>query len=132
MESQQCLHTGLVSLLRVTLIISIEYVRGHKFLGVYFDALGLQWNHHIYYIKDSTVNKINLLKSISHHKWGADREILLKLYITLIRSHPDYCSICYDACCKSRINKLNAIQNTCLVTSLLPKQLATAAHSRNM
>ena len=94
--------------------INIEYVREHKFLGVYFDAPGLQWKHHIHYIKDSSVSKINLLKSKSHHKWGADREILLKLYITLVRSRLDYGAIFYDTCCKTHIDKLNVIQNTCL------------------
>ena len=94
--------------------INIEYVREHKFLGVYFDAPGLRWKHHIHYIKDSSINKINLLKSISHHKWGADRQMLLKLYIALVRSRLDYGSIFYNTCCKSHIDKLNVIQNTCL------------------
>jgi hypothetical protein len=93
---------------------AIEYVEQHKFLGLMLDSPGLMWKPHINYIKERCISGVNLLKSISHHHWGADRKILLKLYRALVLSKLDYGCILYDTCAKSYLDKLNVIQNNCL------------------
>ena len=85
--------------------VIIEYVQQHKFLGVVLDSPSLTWKSHINYIKETSVKRINLLKSISHHQWGSDRNTLLKLYVTLVRSRLDYGAVFNDTCCESTIKK---------------------------
>ena len=96
----------------------IEFVREHKYLGLYFDAPRLNWSRHISYLRTSCLGKINLLRSISGSSWGADRHILLMFYISLIRSKLDYGSIFYESASKTTLDALSVIQNVCLRTAL--------------
>ena len=92
----------------------IEFVSNYKYLGIIFDKPRLTWVPQIKYIINKCIPKMNILKSVSNHHWGADREVLLKLYKSLIRSILDYGSIFYMTASKTHLNKLNKIQNNCL------------------
>ena len=70
--------------------VNIEFVPSHKIIGMMLDSPGFTWKNHINYVKSTCLPRINLLRSISHHHWGADRKMLLKLYVMLIRSRLDY------------------------------------------
>ena len=57
---------------------------------------------------------LNLIKCLSSINWGADREVLLKLYESLILSKMDYGCTIYSAARKSHLIVLDRIQNTAL------------------
>ena len=94
--------------------VPIEYVKTYKYLGMIFDAPGLKWKNHIDYIRDTSLSRINILKCISAKQWGADRNVLCRLYKSLIRSKLDYGSMFYSAANQTYIQKLDTIQNTCI------------------
>ncbi|KAJ8910997.1 hypothetical protein NQ315_011262 [Exocentrus adspersus] len=51
-------------------------------------------------------NAHNILKTFCHHTWGADPNITLLFYNTLVKSTMDYGSIWYD--CRSAISKIKS------------------------
>ena len=93
---------------------NIEFVKEFKFLGIIFDAPRCTWNKHIANLKFSTINSLNLLSNISGRDWGADRETLLLLYRSLIRSKLDYGAVFYSSAATTNLNKLDVIQTSAL------------------
>lgn len=91
----------------------IEYVQNNKFLGLIIDNK-LNWKSHIQNLKTESMKRMNLLKTLAHHKWGADRETLLKLYNAIIRSRLDYGSIVFRNAKPSYLKILDPIQNTAI------------------
>ena len=67
----------------------IPVVNEYKFLGAIFDRK-LSFISHIKYLKTKTTRSQQLLRVVTHTKWGADRQALLKLYKALLRSQLDY------------------------------------------
>ena len=64
---------------------------------------------HINYIKTKCNKALQLLRVIAHTKWGADKNTLLKLYRSLIRSKIDYSCFIYQSARKSYLKSLNPI-----------------------
>ena len=93
---------------------NLEYVQQHRYLGVVLDAPCLRWRPHIEMLKTSCLPVLNLLKSISHRHWGADRQTLIKLYKVLLCSKLDYASPFYASAAQSHLSKLNVLQNSSL------------------
>ena len=96
-----------------TLILNgseIPLVEEFKFLGVIFDKK-LSFKSHINYIKLKCTKALNLLKVVSNMNWGADRDVLLRLYRALIRSKLDYGCIVYGSARPSYISSLDTIHN---------------------
>ena len=96
----------------------IEFVKVHKYLGLYFDSPRLLWKPHISYLNSSCLSKVNLLRSISGASWGADRHVLLKFYTALIRAKLDYGSIFYETASQTSLAPLTRLQNVCLRIAL--------------
>jgi ribonuclease HI len=94
--------------------IHIEIVNQHRYLGMILDAPHLTWKYHINQLKTKVLTKMNILSSVSHQHWGADRVLLLRLYKSLVRSVLDYGCIFYDSSCKSNLKTLDPVQNSCL------------------
>lgn len=90
---------------------NIEYVDKLKFLGVTLDNK-LNWSHHIVNLKKECFQRLNILKILGHHKWGAQKEVLLNLYRSLIRSKIDYGCISYGIARPTILKKLDSIHNT--------------------
>lgn len=65
-----------------------------KILGLIFDPT-LSWKDHIINLKQSTLAKLNLLKTLSARNWGADHQVLMNTYKAIILSKLDYGSIFY-------------------------------------
>jgi ribonuclease HI len=84
-----------------------------KFLGLTFDQR-LNWTEHINKVTDNCKNKINLLRSLTGHQWGASKTALLKIYRTLIRPRLEYGSELFFTATKKSLQKIETIQNTCL------------------
>jgi len=66
----------------------IPVVEEVKFLGIIFDK-NLSFLPHLRYLKDKCTKALNLLRVVAHTSWGADQQILLYLYRSLIRSKLD-------------------------------------------
>ena len=88
----------------------IPVVQQTKFLGLIFDSK-LSFIPHIKYLKDKCSKALNILRVLSHTDWGADREMLLRLYRSLVRSKLDYGSIVYGSARKSYLQMLDPIHN---------------------
>ena len=57
----------------------------------------LTWNEHIKYIKAKAMRSLNLLKILSHSKYGSDRKTMLRLLEMSILPIIDYGSILYES-----------------------------------
>ena len=88
----------------------IPVVDDFKFLGLIFDRK-LSFIPHIKYLKANCLKAFNLLKYLSHTNWGADRTVLLQLYLSLIRSKLDYGSIVYGSARKSYLMELDTVHH---------------------
>jgi len=84
-----------------------------KFLGLLFDS-GLTWKQHIKNLKAQCISRLGLLRCLSHTDWGADREVLIRLYRAIIRSKIDYASIVYSCTSEQILQALNPVHNTAL------------------
>ena len=60
------------------------------------------------------MSNINLLSNISGRDWGSDRETLLLIYKSLIRSKLDYGAIFYSSASQTNLKKLDVIQSSAL------------------
>ncbi|KAE9530683.1 hypothetical protein AGLY_011145 [Aphis glycines] len=60
-----------------------------KILGMIFVSK-LSWLPHLKITKTSLIQKLNIIKIISHTSWGGDTSSLLKIYRALIRSKAEY------------------------------------------
>ena len=96
---------------------NIPFVDQHKHLRLIFDKK-LNFIPHINYIKTKCNNALQLLSLIAHTNWGADKNTLLKLYRSLIRSKLDYSCFIYQSTRKSYLKSLNPIYHTRLRLAL--------------
>ena len=67
----------------------LSVVRGVRFLGMIFDDL-LIWVPHLRPLRLACQGPLDLLRHLSHTTWVADRTILLRLYLVLVRSKLNY------------------------------------------
>lgn len=88
----------------------IPYVDTARFLGVTFDSR-LTWKPHIAKLKASCQKALNLLKTLTTTKWGADQESLMYLYRALVRSRLDYGAIVYNSAHPTTLKQLDPIAN---------------------
>ena len=70
----------------------IPVVNEYKFLGIIFDKK-LSFIPHIKYLKNKSTRAQQLLRVVAHTEWGADRQTLIKLYRTLLRSEYPFIAI---------------------------------------
>ncbi|CAL4233661.1 unnamed protein product [Meganyctiphanes norvegica] len=92
----------------------IEVVKTFKYLGMVLDAPLLTWNQHISKIINDCHQGINIMKSISNSKWGANRKNLLQFYSAFIKSRITYGSAALLSASKTSRAKLEVIQNAAL------------------
>ena len=85
----------------------------YKYLGMTLDN-SITWKRHIDRLRASCYSTINLLKTLSHKRWGADRASLLRLYIMLLKPKLDYGCEIYASAAQSHLNKLTPIHNTAI------------------
>ena len=65
----------------------LKYVESHRLLGMQIDS-SLTWKTRIQKLKESCTRKIDSIKFLSNSSWGADKEVLLRLYTALINPVP--------------------------------------------
>jgi len=74
----------------------------------------LNFKEHIDYLRNKCFKALNLLKVVSKQDWRADRQVLLRLYRSLIRSKLDYGSPVNGSARKSYLRRLDTVQNQAL------------------
>jgi ribonuclease HI len=79
-----------------------------KFLGITFDQK-LSFLPHLKNLKKDCSNALNILRVISHSDWGSDKNTMLHLYRSLIRSKLDYGCIVYGSARPSYLKILDPI-----------------------
>ena len=70
----------------------IKVVMESKFSSLIFYT-NLSFISHIKYLQTRCLKALDILRVLSSSEWGADREVLLTVYRTLVRSRLDYGSI---------------------------------------
>jgi exonuclease III len=80
------------------------------FLGIRFDNK-LSFIYHINYIKDTSINRLNLLKIVSNKSFGLNIQTLNQIYVSIVRSVLEYFALLSPILAKSNFNKLVMIQN---------------------
>ena len=69
----------------------------------------LTFKAHINYIKTKCGKALQVLRVLAHTDWGADKNTLLKIYRTLVRSKLDYSSFIYQSTRKSYLKTLHPV-----------------------
>ena len=84
-----------------------------KFLGLTWDSQ-LTWKKYIDNLIISCNKSLNLLRTLSSLKWGADQYIMLHTYKLIIRPKLDYGCIVYGASNDQSLKRMESIQNEAL------------------
>ena len=90
----------------------------HRFLGLHLDSPTLTWSTHIVKLRQTCAKRLNILKIAAHSKFGCSRRVLLKFYISCIRSVMDYGYPIYGSTSPSNYKHLQIIQNSAVRTIL--------------
>ncbi|XP_061909335.1 uncharacterized protein LOC133653724 isoform X1 [Entelurus aequoreus] len=92
---------------------NIEEVQAFKYLGIWFDK-NINWSTHISKIVEKIKKVLNIMRALRGKDWGADRQTLKAIYISLIRSVIDYGCIIYQSAAKTLLGKIDRIQSQAL------------------
>lgn len=88
----------------------IEKVNEFKYLGVVFDST-FTWNSHINYVEHKASVLCGAMRKVSNF---VSRKALLNFYYACVHSLFQYVVVAWGNACKSRLRKLQVIQNRCL------------------
>jgi ribonuclease HI len=91
----------------------IEWVKQHKYLGIFFDK-HLNFKHHVNYLHAKCLKRINLMKSLTTIYKGASARVLKIYYLTAIRSLIDYSAPVMNNLNASNYAILQKIQNSAM------------------
>ena len=95
----------------------LPFEESTKFLGLWWDS-HLSFKKHISVLKTQCKEAINLIWVVAHLKWGGDRNTLLMLYRTIVRSKLDYGCIVYGTASSANLRQLDSIHNAGLRLAL--------------
>ena len=84
----------------------VKEVTSHKHLGLNLTS-SCDWLMHIDYIKEKSLNRLNLLRSL---KFTLNRQSLQKIYFTFIRPILEYADVVWDNCTQQQQNELEKLQ----------------------
>ena len=92
----------------------ILYIKEQRLLGVVFDSPRLTWGGHIKSLYVDCTRRLNIMKTFSSINYGASFSNLRMFYTGYIRPKLSYGAAAYSSACKTGIQKLSTIQNSCL------------------
>ena len=92
----------------------IEWVRSFAYLGVTLDAPSLTWQKHIEDISREANQRLNIMRALAGSNWGADRELMLNIYVTYIRPKLLYGISAVASTSQTYWDKLERLQNAAL------------------
>ena len=81
-----------------------------KFLGLWWDS-HLSFKKHIRALKTECKEALNLIRVVTHLKWGGDKDTLLMLYRAIVRSKLDYGCIVIGTASNTELRQLDGIHN---------------------
>ena len=84
----------------------IDEVTQHTHLGVTL-ASNLSWKPHIFYVYERACKRVNMLKGL---KFKLSRNILERLYKSLVRPVMEYADVVWDGCTESECDLLEHVQ----------------------
>lgn len=90
---------------------ALRFTDTHKFVGMKFDKK-LNWKAHIEEIKNKCSSQLRILKFLASTRWGASREVLLRVFTATVLSRLEYGSMVYANATKSDLKLLDSIQNS--------------------
>eukprot|EP00102_Acyrthosiphon_pisum_P021430 XP_016658640.1 PREDICTED: RNA-directed DNA polymerase from mobile element jockey-like [Acyrthosiphon pisum] len=106
-----CIHTRTTENQQLYLNNSeIPFCKSLRVLGMIFDS-ELKWTQHLKKLKSSCKIKMNIMKTLSNHTWGADTKSLLNIYKSLILSRINYGSIIYNSAKENLLKILDPLHN---------------------
>ena len=88
-----------------------------KFLGLWLHS-PLSFKKHISVLKTQCKEALNLIRVVTHLKWGGDRNTLLMQYRAIFRSKLDYGFIVYGTASNTNLRQLDSIHNSGLRLAL--------------
>jgi hypothetical protein len=71
----------------------------------------MTWTEHILYAKAKAEKKMNLIKCLSHTKWGADHQNLIKIHHMIVLSTLSYGGEAYGSVSQAILKKLESTHN---------------------
>jgi hypothetical protein len=110
--------------LRSTRIISyISWYAAYQqfYIGIHFDAL-LNFSQHVKNIVNRANKRLNIIKILSSPTWKLNKNTLVNIYKTLMRSILDYSAILILHLSQLQINKLQTVQNKAIKQIYLKKE----------
>lgn len=81
-----------------------------RVLGMIFDNK-MRWNSHIKKLKSTCKIRMNIIKTLSHHTWGAKTKSLITIYKSLILSQIQYGAQIYITAKENLLKTLDPIHN---------------------
>lgn len=90
--------------------IQIPFHNSIRILGMLFDSK-LNWIMHLKLLKAACKTKMSIIKTLAHHKWGADQTSLLNIYKSLILSQINYGSQIYNTAKSRHLRTLDSIHH---------------------
>ena len=106
---------------------NIEWVKTFKYLGLCFDAPTLTWKNHIKEACHQGNQRTNIMKALAGTTWGADRELLLKVYMSYVRPKLTYGIAALASASDTNLNCLSRIQNATLRVALGARKTSPTA-----
>jgi len=91
----------------------ITFKTSTKFLGLIFDQR-LRWSEQVLSVTRRCLQSLNLLRCLTHLRWGADRTQMLRLYRSLIRSKMDYGCHIYASAPKRILKKIDSVHHAAI------------------
>ena len=101
----------------------LRYENNSTFLSIRFDH-HLTFKNQIDYLKQTCIQRLNIIKILSHKSWLLNKKTLIQIYNVLIRSVIEYSSIITPTVSKTNLSTLQTIQNNAL-RIILKKPLIT-------
>ena len=71
----------------------------------------LDWKAHMEQLKSKCNKALNLMRSVSSTKWGADQKTIEMIYTSLIRSKIDYGCMVSSSANSREIESLKSVSN---------------------
>jgi hypothetical protein len=84
-----------------------------KFLGIRFDK-SLCFKNQIDYIEKTCMERLKIVKILSHKSWKLNSKTLIQIYYSLVRSIIEYSALIVPRLSNSNLNKLQVIQNNAI------------------
>ena len=91
----------------------VPQVDNPTFLGVTLDTR-LTWKTHLEAVAARSVRKLGLLKKLAGTTWGADTNILRRVYTGAVRPIMEYATTSWATASNTNKNKLDKVQNVAL------------------